>query len=61
MKKEKTHYYPDLPTDGWKTACGRDGRKTGGFIAFFFKVVHLGERCRVCNKRYQKDQHEKTN
>lgn len=63
MKRNKNHYYPcDGPTDAdgyGKTACGRLGRKTGGFIAFFFKVVKHNERCKICNKRFEKDQNEK--
>jgi len=58
---KKTHYYPDSPEDGWETACGRDGRETGGFIAFFFKTVEQDERCKVCNKRFEKDQRETPN
>ena len=58
----KTHYYPDnKPDTDMTTACGRDGHKTGGFISFFFNVVKSNERCKVCDKRFKKDQREKTN
>jgi len=51
------HYYPDgKPDSDMTTACGRDGHKTGGFIAFFFKTVAPKDRCKICNKRFEKDQ-----
>ena len=58
----KEHYYPDnwTKTD-WTLACGRNGHKIGGFIAFFFKMTEQHKRCKVCDKRFRKDQREKTN
>ena len=55
----KTHYYHTPMKDDWTTACGRDGRKTGGLIAFFFKVERRGDRCKTCDKQFNKDQREK--
>ena len=58
MKKNKTHYYSEHgDEDSWITACGRDGHKTGGFVAFFFKIVKKSERCKVCDKVFEKKQH----
>lgn len=37
------------------TACGRDGYKTGGLIAFFFERVKQNERCKICNRRFEKE------
>ena len=55
--RKKYHYYPESsPDSDWTTGCGRDGRETGGFIAFFFKVVKLEERCKICQKQFEKDQ-----
>lgn len=55
----KLHYYPDDWADtDWTTACGRNGHKTGGFIAFFFKMLKSHERCKICNKRFKKDQNK---
>ncbi|MCK5617532.1 hypothetical protein KAR91_87520 [Candidatus Pacearchaeota archaeon] len=58
----KEHYYPDdwAETD-WTVACGRNGHKTGGLIAFFFGMIEQHERCKVCDKRFKKDQHETPN
>ena len=60
----KTHYYPcDGPTgkDGYgKTACGRPGRKTGGLIAYFFRKTKHNKRCKICDKRFEKDRNEQT-
>lgn len=58
-KGKKTHYYPKLPTDGWTTACGRDGRKVGGLIAFFFKVEKISKRCKTCDARFGRDIYER--
>jgi len=33
-----------------KTACGRDGRKIGGLIEYFFKYTKEKDRCKTCNK-----------
>ena len=56
MKKKKTHYYPkSRPDTDDTTACGRDGRKTGGFISFFFRQVKQSECCKICNKQFIKE------
>ena len=61
----KQHYYPcDGPVDkrGYgKTACGRPGCETGGLIAWFFKHTDMNGRCKICHRRFKKDQREKTN
>jgi len=56
----KTHYYPeDRPDSDMRTACGlSDGRKVGTLITSFFKIIKSNERCKTCNKRFKKDQHE---
>lgn len=57
MKKKLYHYYPDGQGDlSRTTACGRDGHNIGGLIASFFKIVILKERCKICNKQFEKDQ-----
>lgn len=57
----KQHYYPNEFTTNRTTACGRDGRKTGGLIAYFFKITNITDRCKVCNRRFKKDQCETPN
>jgi len=52
---KKTHYYPNETATGWTTACGRDGRKVGGLIRFFFRVERRDGRCKICDKRFRKD------
>lgn len=59
MKKKKRHYYPHCRSDtDDTTACGRDGRKIGGFISFFFRQTKQSERCKVCNKQFEKEDAE---
>ena len=55
----KEHYYPNAYTTNRTTACGRNGYETGGLIASFFKLMKSDDRCKVCNKRFKKDQCEK--
>ena len=53
----KQHYYPDSNSDqNNTTACGRDGRKTGGLIGYFFQISRQEEHCKICQKRFEKDQ-----
>ena len=52
---KKTHYYPYEYATDRITACGRDGRKVGGLIKFFFRIEKRSERCKVCDKRFRKD------
>ena len=60
MPQKKMHYYPcDGPVDenGFgHTACGLPGRETGGLIAGFFGFTKKKERCKICNKQFEKDQ-----
>ncbi len=57
MKKKLCHYYPDnLPNTDTTTGCGREGREVGGLIALFFKMIEIKDRCKICHKRYKKDQ-----
>jgi len=56
---KKTHYYPKNYVFDRTTACGRDGRKVGGLITFFFKMIKCSERCKICNKQFKKDQRVK--
>ena len=57
----KQHYYPDVSSTGWTTACGRDGRKVGGLIKYFFKMTLCHKRCKVCDARFGKDIYETPN
>ena len=54
----KTHFYPGNTVSTQKdyvlTACGRDGFYIGGLIGYFFKMTKVKERCKTCNKIYQK-------
>lgn len=60
MKKKRTHYYPKSRSDtDDTTACGRDGRKTGGFISFFFRQTKRSERCKICDKWFRKEELER--
>lgn len=60
----KNHYYPGSNSDtNNTTACGRDGQKInqdghkiGGLIGLFYKTIRLEERCKICNRRFEKDQ-----
>ena len=54
--KKKFHYYPDGKSDlDRMTACGRDGRKSGGLISSFFKIINHEDRCKICLKQFKKD------
>lgn len=56
MGKKLTHYYSDrLPAGSWMTACGRDGEKIGGLIAYFFKGIEPKFRCKICNKKFEEE------
>lgn len=63
MKKKKRHcyhYYPESkPDTSNTTACGRDGRKTGGFVSFFFGQCKQSERCKTCDKQFRKEELER--
>ena len=60
MKKKKTHYYPNSrPDTDDTTACGRDGRKIGGLISFFFRETKRSERCKTCDKQFRKEEAER--
>lgn len=53
MKKNKYHWYDDDTGDGFgPTACGRDGKKVGGLITYWFKMVKIKDRCKICNRKY---------
>lgn len=57
MKKKLYHYYPDnKPNTDTTTGCGREGREVGGLIAPFFRGLKIKDRCKICHKRYEKDQ-----
>ena len=63
-RHRKHHYYVDdqvVEEDGYgKTACGRQGRKVGGFIDWFFKGTKVKNRCKICNRRFMKEHENKT-
>ena len=60
MKKTKTHYYSNHANEGsWVAACGRDGHVVGGLIDVFFRMIKIPERCKICDKIFEKEQNEK--
>lgn len=58
-KGGKIHFYPGNTAKTQKgftsTACGRDGYYVGGFIELFFRITEVKDRCKTCNKIYQKE------
>ena len=60
MKKAKTHYYSNHSVDEnhWDAACGRDVHKVGGLIDVFFRMTKIPERCKTCDKIFEKEQNE---
>ena len=70
LEVKKRHYYSDnkLGTGDTPatfgddtTACGKNGRKTGGFISFFFRQTDKRERCKICNKQFINDEQNRNN
>ena len=51
MRINKYHFY--LPIKKVKLACGRDHKKVGGLIGFFFEKVEIKDRCKICQKAYK--------
>ncbi len=57
---KKYHYYPNSsPDTDNMTACGRDGRKVGGLISFFFRGIKRNIRCKTCDKQFKKEEVER--
>ncbi len=55
-KGGKYHLYAADKGDGCgKTACGRDGKKVGGLISYFFAWGGFDkDSCKTCAKIYKK-------